>query len=404
MHRTVHIWAAICLLAAMLAPNCSAQEEETNTDEQEALQLLVETISNVEEPDVTRALLRGMLRGLEGRRNVVAPQAWSSVAAKLDAQDDDRIRDLSMQLSQIFGDQDAVQRAMTIVLDQKAQADTRRKMLQALLSQKNRETSELLEGLLDDPDLQVQAVRGFAAVENKQAPQMLLKRFPAMDTELRRVVVETLASRELYAKVLVTALKEQTVAKEEIPTHVARSLSSMLGDQFESVFGKPPSLGADREKLIAEWKSRLSRKALAKASASRGRAVFQKTCAACHLLYGEGGTVGPDLTGSNRANLDYLLLNSVDPSYDVPEAYRTVSVLTMDGRVVNGVLAEEDPARIVLKTAEQPRVVIAKEDIEVRKVSPKSMMPDGQLDQLKRQEVIDLVKYLRTTEQVEISK
>ncbi len=120
------------------------------------------------------------------------------------------------------------------------------------------------------------------------------------------------------------------------------------------------------------------------------------------MLYGEGGKVGPDLTGSNRANLDYILLNSVDPSYDVPDAYKTVSVLTIDGRVVNGVLAEEDATRIVLKTPEQPRVVIAKEDIDVRKVSPKSMMPDGQLDRMKQQDVLDLIKYLRTTRQVEI--
>ena len=122
------------------------------------------------------------------------------------------------------------------------------------------------------------------------------------------------------------------------------------------------------------------------------------------MLYGVGGKVGPDLTGSNRANLDYILLNSVDPSYDVPDAYRTVSVLTVDGRSVNGVLAEEDARRIVLKTPEQPRVVIAKQDIELRKLSAKSMMPEGQLDQMKPQEVLDLIKYLRTTQQVEMVK
>ena len=80
---------------------------------------------------------------------------------------------------------------------------------------------------------------------------------------------------------------------------------------------------------------------------SRRRLAWQsclpkRPAPSCHTLYGEGGKVGPDLTGSNRANLDYILLNSVDPSYDVPGAYKTVSVLTVDGRVVNGVLAEED--------------------------------------------------------------
>ena len=94
---------------------------------------------------------------------------------------------------------------------------------------------------------------------------------------------------------------------------------------------------------------------IADASASRGRAVFTKTCAACHVLYGEGGKIGPDLTGSNRANLDYILLNSVDPSYDVPAGYRMVTIVTVDGRVVSGVIAEEDETRIVLKTVEQPK-------------------------------------------------
>ena len=98
------------------------------------------------------------------------------------------------------------------------------------------------------------------------------------------------------------------------------------------------------------------------------------------------------------------MLNSVDPSYDVPDGYKMVTVVTKDGRFINGVVDEEDGTKLVLKTAEQPRVVIAKEDIEGRKISDKSIMPDGQLDQMKEQEVIDLIKYLRTTEQVEMPK
>jgi putative heme-binding domain-containing protein len=121
-------------------------------------------------------------------------------------------------------------------------------------------------------------------------------------------------------------------------------------------------------------------------------------------MYGSGGSVGPDLTGSNRANLDYFLLNSVAPSADVPEGYRTQVVQTVDGRILTGVLAEEDSKRIVLKTVDQPRVVIAKDDIEARKVSEKSMMPEGQLDQLSREDLLDLVKYLRTKAQVEAAE
>ena len=79
-----------------------------------------------------------------------------------------------------------------------------------------------------------------------------------------------------------------------------------------------------------------------------------------------------------------------------------VIVQTVDGRVVNGVIAEENTQRIVLKTAQQPRVVILKEDIEESSVSEKSIMPDGQLEQMKPEEIVNLIKYLQTVEQVEI--
>jgi putative heme-binding domain-containing protein len=248
------------------------------------------------------------------------------------------------------------------------------------------------------------AVRGYAAVENQAAPSILLNRYAGMSSELRRAVIETLATRKPYAEALLKAVREKKVPQTDVPTHVARSLHAMLGEKFVSVFGKPPTLGANREQQIAKWKSRITPEKLAKADVQNGRRVFRKTCASCHLMYGEGGTIGPDLTGSNRANLDYLLLNSVDPGYDVPAAYKMVTIVTDDGRSVNGVIAEEDAVRVVLKTVENPRLVIAKSDIDERAVSRNSMMPEGQLEALKPQEVFDLVRYLRTTEQVELTK
>jgi cytochrome c oxidase cbb3-type subunit I/II len=156
--------------------------------------------------------------------------------------------------------------------------------------------------------------------------------------------------------------------------------------------------------LIARYKKLLSAAVLARADAGRGRVVYEKTCAACHILYDKGGKVGPNITGSNRGNLDYILLNLLDPSYDVPESYRMVVITTVNGRILSGVIAEEDNQRLVLKTAEQPIVVIPKQDIDLRKVSPLSLMPEGQLLKMKKDEVVNLIKYLQTDSQVEIPK
>jgi putative heme-binding domain-containing protein len=393
---------AISLLLALLLS--WTPQVARGIDEAESLDLLVETLVSSDDPQVRIALMRGMLSGLAGRRRVQAPAGWSDLSQQLATSESSSIRDLSMQLSQIFGDVKAIQRALAILQDSAADLNARRTALRSLLTQQNEEASWMLESLLDEDSLRLDAIRGYAMVENASAPGVLLARYQEMTPELRRAVVETLATRKPYAEALLDAVKQQTVPRDDVPAHVARSLNNILGDRFVEVFGKFKPVAQNREKRIAKYKKMITPAAMATADASHGRALFKKTCASCHLLYGEGGKIGPDLTGSNRANLDYILLNSVDPSYDVPEGYKMVLIVTVDGRVINGVVAEEDANRVVLKTVEQPEVIIAKEDIDSRSISPKSMMPDGQLEQMKPQELLDLIKYLRTTEQVELAE
>lgn len=368
----------------------------------DSFQLVVTAVGSTTETSVQAALLKGMLLGLEGRRSVRAPEGWSALSNTLACSTSAPVRQHALALSQIFGDTMAVASALECVQDSSVAAAQRCSTLSLLLGQQNQEASQLLKVLIDEPALTLSAIRGYAVVRNDEAPAVLISRYSKLNAQQQRAVIETLASRKSYAEALLEALKMNQIQSSSIPVQVARSLKNLLGKKFTDVYGALPVVGAEREHLIKKYKKLCRPSAVAAADASRGRAVFQKTCAACHVLYGEGGKVGPELTGANRANLDYILLNSVYPSLDVPHAYRTVSVLTVDGRVVNGVLAEEDGTKIVLRTPEQPRVVIAKEDIDFRKISPQSMMPDGQLDAMKPQEVVDLVKYLRTTEQVEL--
>ncbi len=379
-----------------------AGEDVVASNDDESFQLVVTAVGSTTDTSVQAALLKGMLLGLEGRRSVRAPEGWSTLSNTLACSTSSTVRQHALALSQIFGDTVAVASALQCVQDSSVAAAQRCSTLSLLLGQQNQEASQLLKVLIDEPALTLSAIRGYAVVRNDDAPAVLISRYSKLNAQQQRAVIETLASRKAYAEALLEALKTNQIHPSAVPVQVARSLKSLLGKKFTDVYGALPVVGAEREHLIKKYKKLCKPSAVAAADASRGRAIFQKTCAACHVLYGEGGKVGPELTGANRANLDYILLNSVYPSLDVPHAYRTVSVLTVDGRVVNGVLAEEDGTKIVLRTPEQPRVVIAKEDIDFRKISPQSMMPDGQLDAMKPQEVIDLVKYLRTTEQVEL--
>ena len=121
------------------------------------------------------------------------------------------------------------------------------------------------------------------------------------------------------------------------------------------------------------------------------------------MLYGQGGTIGPDITGSNRANLDYILTEIISPSEVIQEGYQLVTVTTRDGRTLAGNLVAEDEQQITLRMIGQDAIV-AKAEILSREKSAVSMMPEGLLKMLSQDEVRDLIGYLKTTQQVPLPK
>lgn len=393
-------WA--CLLA--LFATCFFHHKMTTAQDTDPLAVLVEVLQTTDDAGVQASLLKGMLHGLEGQRNVRAPKGWGKVSGKLMKSDDRSVRTMTLQLGQIFGDPQAIKFMLATVRDSKAEVQERRSALKALLLQQNRQVLGELESLLDEPAMRLDAIRAYGVLQQDQAPRLLLERYPEWAPTEQRAVIETLATRKDYAQALLAAMEDKLVITEDVPAYVARSLEGLLGDSFTKVYGEVRKVAQDKTELIARYRKLLTPAALASADAAHGRAVFEKTCAACHILYESGGKVGPNITGSNRANLDYILLNLLDPSYDVPESYRMVVITTVNGRILSGVIAEEDKQRLILKTAEQPTVVIAQQDIDLRKVSPLSLMPEGQLLKMKKKDVIDLIKYLQTDVQVEIPK
>ena len=169
--------------------------------------------------------------------------------------------------------------------------------------------------------------------------------------------------------------------------------------RLNKVWGTIRSSSEEKQRQIVEFKKLLSPQALADANLSHGRELYSKTCAKCHKLFGEGEKIGPDITGSNRANLDYLLENLLDPSTVVGRDYQMTNIVTVDGRLLSGLITQENDSAVVLQT-ENEVVVVDKDDIDERTQSLLSMMPDGQLQQLLPGEARDLVAYLRSASQV----
>ena len=367
-----------------------------------ALAMLAKTLRKNNDPKVQKALLRGAFLGLEGQRDVPPPAGWTALRTRFEKSKDPELKDLATRLSQVFGDQGAAAEALATLRDNKADLEARRTAMASLVTQKNEALLPALEELLKHDQLRIPAIRAYSGFDAPNAANLLLAKYHEFDPASQQAVVETLATRKEYAETLFEALDKNVVPKAAIPAYVSRNLEKLLGKKFTDKYGIR-KLPGDKEQQIAKYKKLVSEKGLDSRDAGKGRVIYERSCMACHQMYGAGGVVGPDLTGSNRADLDYLLLNLLDPSGDIADAYKLVTVTTKSGEILAGRIAQEDDRRIVLSMVGHESTVL-KSDIKARDTSPVSMMPEGLLQILSEDETLDLFKYLQTRQQVDLPK
>src|SRR5262249_17074696 len=151
--------------------------------------------------------------------------------------------------------------------------------------------------------------------------------------------------------------------------------------------------------LLKRYKPLMSAEAFRQADRTHGRLIFSKTCATCHTLFSDGGKIGPDLTGSQRANPEYILTKVLDPSAVVAREYQMTLIPTADGRSMSGIVKEENDKVVSLQTPNEV-IRLPKSDIEQRSQAPVSMMPEGLLNDLADKEIRDLLAYLAGANQV----
>jgi putative heme-binding domain-containing protein len=172
-----------------------------------------------------------------------------------------------------------------------------------------------------------------------------------------------------------------------------------VDQSIQKVWGAFRESDADKQQEIGRYKKIYQAGGSTPGDASRGRAVFAKTCAQCHTLFDVGGKVGPDLTGSNRGDTDYILQNMVDPNAVIPNDYRSSTIEMKDDRIIIGIVKTQDDKSVTVVTAND-LLTLPRGEIKSQRQSDISMMPEGLLTQLSEQEVRDLIYYLSRPGQV----
>lgn len=369
----------------------------------EALDALVQVMGEVEDPSFQLDILKGMSEGLKGRRNVTMPKGWEALEAKLAKSPNADVRRIAQSLALIFGSKNALAGLRAKLADSKAPVSERKAALAALISAKDPELAKALKALLNDKSLRSQALSGLASYQDADIPTAVLKVYPDLNTAEKRVALSTLASRATFARPLLKAVEAKAVSSKDLSADIVRQLRDLkqndIDETVAKVWGMIRDSPADKLKEIEKYTKLIQAKTKRKPDLAHGRALFARACQQCHKLYGVGGLVGPDITGSNRSELSYILHNILDPNAEIPNDYRTSTIDTTDDRVITGIITRQDSRTLTVVTQNET-LTLPRGDVAFVQQSSMSMMPEGLLATFTDNDARDMIAYLRHKTQV----
>ena len=226
--------------------------------------------------------------------------------------------------------------------------------------------------------------------------EALLSAYPLLSPASRATVIDVLLARPESAALLLEQVRSGSIDPADVSLAQVRIValheSDELNGTVQELWGNV-SAGTPEEKLAVMRRFNNDLNA-GSGDAAAGQQLFVKHCGTCHVLFGEGNRIGPELTTANRKDRDALLANIVDPSAVVRREYINFTLLTIDGRVLTGLLAEQDAASVTVLDAKNERTRIPREEIDELRESTISLMPDDILQKLTPQERRNLFAYL----------
>ena len=274
--------------------------------------------------------------------------------------------------------------------------DAARQLVQ--LGGANAETVDKLLALVTPrtaPDLAIGIIEALGLSQGAATGEAFVQRISGWTPAVKSAAVKVLLSRPELTTTLLDGLDEGQIRLGELSLDqkqaLARYPDRKLAARATKLLARGGDLpNADRQAVLDQLLP-LTRET---GDAKAGHLVFTKQCSKCHRHSGEGNQIGPDLTGMAVHPKSELLTHIIDPSRSVEGNFRIYSVVTNEGRVLDGQLASETKTAIELIDTEGKRHTVLREDVDELVGLNKSLMPDGFEKQVPRQAIVDLLEFL----------
>ena len=342
-----------------------------------------------------RQLLAGFEKAFEGRPLVGLPEELIAAIAKAGG------GSLALRVRQ--GDGPALQEALQAIGNAQTAKSDRLKLLQVLAEIHPPEALAPVRTLFESTrEAEVQNA-ALAVLQGYEAPaigEAITARLKTLPETVRPTALQVLASRKAWARQLLTQVAEGKIEPKTVPIEVVQRILFQRDDELARLaqqgFGEVQ--GASTGEMLAQVDRLKEVLAVGTGSPYNGRKLFLANCGKCHILFEEGGRIGPELTAYKRDDLHTMLVNVVNPSAQIREGFENFVALTKDGRTLNGFIADQDARVVVLRGSDGQTTSLRREELDELTASPQSLMPEGLLKDYTDQQVRDLFAYLRATQ------
>ena len=345
------------------------------------------------------------LAAIGSKVDLERPSSWDAFILGGESLNHDRVNTMVLRVRARLGDQSAFAYWRGVLNDSTRLPRLRMEALEILQLGGDPQAGNGAASLLSEPAFRETALAALPRYMDTEIAAKLIEVLPAFPLKLRNEGINLLGSRRDTTLLLLDAIESKQVEAALVSPVLMRQMrahgDARITRKMNDLWGEPSELPPDFPRQMRSWKFALTPERLERVDLSYGRHVYSNTCGTCHKLFDSGVALGPDLTGSNRVNLDYILENVLAPNSVVGKDYQLNVITTRDGRVFSGMVTNEDGSRLEVSMAGGTKTVVRTADIEERKILSQSMMPTGLFDAIPEDDVAALVAYLASPSQVD---
>jgi len=357
-------------------------------------------------PSLTVAILDGLMTGWPEDKPPTLDQSQKQTLENLMQSLPESARDRLLALAQRWGQPDLFGTSITSILESLTKqitdaslADAQRaaaaKRLIGLQDKPEVVETVLKEvTLLTPPALAGGLINALGESRDNRTGQAITEHWAKLTPAVRRNAIAVLMRRSEWAMALLEAVQRERIHKTDLaPEHwsqLKQNPNRAVARRAERLAEiNSTTVSTDREEIV----KKLLPLAQEKGNVARGKEVFTASCAVCHVFDGQGGKVGPELTGINSRDRADILLEILDPNRSVEANYRLWNVTTKDGETFSGRLEAETQTSVEILDTTAQKHVVQRKNIASLEPSQLSIMPTG-FESLPPDDLKSLLEYL----------